>query len=171
MAWATTASASRSGRCPDVFIIDLVCHDGHLFEGWYDSRDAFDDARAGSALSCPSCGDTRIDLRPSFRGIVSRSRAPREPAETPAETATTQTTMTAPTMPLEVQRALSRLLKYVRANTEDAGAAFAARAIAMHSGEEEAKPIHGTSTPEENERLLEEGVPFVRIPIPDIDQN
>lgn len=156
-----------------MFIVDLVCHDGHLFEGWYDSKDAFDDARAGEALSCPSCGEKRVDLRPSFRGIVSRSRAPRQEPATPehAETALTTTTKATEAMPLEVQRALSQLLKYVRAHTEDAGSAFAQRAIAMHRGEEEATPIHGTSTPEENERLVDEGVPFARIPIPDVDQN
>jgi hypothetical protein len=76
-----------------------------------------------------------------------------------------------PTLPLELQRALSQLIKHVRAHTEDAGDAFAARALAMHKGEEEAAPIHGTSTPDERALLREEGVPFVALPIPEIDEN
>lgn len=74
-------------------------------------------------------------------------------------------------MPLEVQRALSQLLRAVRAHSKDVGESFATRALAMHHGEEDAHPIHGSATAEEQERLVEEGVPFASIPIPDIDQN
>lgn len=74
-------------------------------------------------------------------------------------------------MPLEVQQALSQLIKFVKAHTEDAGDAFATRALAMHKGHEPPAPIHGTTTPEEREHLLDEGVPFAAIPVPDIEQN
>jgi hypothetical protein len=76
-----------------------------------------------------------------------------------------------PAMPLEVQKALSALLRAVRTHTEDVGDAFAQTARAMARGDEEARPIHGSATPEERESLVEEGIAFVAIPIPEIDQN
>ena len=158
-----------------MFVVDLVCHDGHLFEGWYDSRDAFDDARAAASLSCPVCGVHDVEQRPSFRGIVSRSspqKTPPKKAATPTTTTTPEMTTTPPPpMPIELQRALSQIIKMVKANTEDAGAAFAARALAMHKGDEEPAAIHGTSTAEERALLVEEGVEFVGIPVPEIDEN
>lgn len=146
-----------------MFVVDLVCAGGHLFEGWYDSKDAFDEARASSLVTCPVCGDVHVEQRPSFRSIVKRG-AP----ETPAPRTPTQPP---PTLPIELQKALSQIIKIVKANTEDAGPDFAARALAMHKGDEEPAAIHGTSTPEERAVLEEEGVPFVGIPVPEIDEN
>ncbi len=151
-----------------MFIVDLICGAGHLFEGWYDNKDAFDDAREAAALSCPLCSDANVEQRPSFRGIVRRAPAPKRPADTPSAVSATPT----PTpLSLELQRKLSALLKLVKAHTQDAGDAFATRALAMHKGDAEPVPIHGTSTPEEQQTLRDEGVPFGLIPVPDIDQN
>lgn len=150
-----------------MFVVDLICADSHLFEGWYDNRDAFDEARDQHGLSCPICNTTDVELRPNFRGIVmgSASSARAMQAPTPTETPAP------PPMPLEVQRALSQLIKLVKANTEDAGERFAARALAMHKGDEAPAAIHGTSTPEERQQLQDEGVPFAALPVPEIDQN
>jgi len=145
-----------------MFVVDLVCAGGHLFEGWYDNRDAFAEARE-AGLCCPVCQNHDVDLRPNFRGVITRGAPPTSPP--------TPQPMPRPTMPLEVQKALSALIKQIRAHTEDAGDAFAARALAMHKGDEAPAPIHGTSTPEEREQLLDEGVPFVALPVPEIDEN
>ena len=147
-----------------MFVVDLVCADGHLFEGWYDNRDAFDEARQGG-LVCPVCHSGDVDLRPTFRGVLKRSPHTSPSVSSPSPPPSP------PILPLEFQRALSQLIKHVRAHTEDAGDAFAARALAMHKGEEEPAPIHGTSTPDERALLREEGVPFVALPIPEIDEN
>jgi hypothetical protein len=150
-----------------MFLVDLVCGDGHLFEGWYDNRLAFDEARHDGSLSCPVCQATDVEVRPSFRAVIgSRSSSAMVPATDEAPGLPE-----VPAMPMEVQKALSQLLKHVRAHTEDAGERFAERAIAMHRGDEAPAAIHGTSTPEERARLADEGVPFMAVPIPDIDQN
>ncbi|MDP2341424.1 MAG: DUF1178 family protein [Deltaproteobacteria bacterium] len=154
-----------------MFIVDLVCGDAHLFEGWYDNREAFDDARRTSSLTCPVCGDANVEQRPSFRGIVSRSPAAPAPMDPSSAEPTTTPPAPAAAVPLEVQRKLSALLKLIKSHTEDAGEQFASRALAMHKGDEEPTPIHGTSTTEEQQTLRDEGVPFGLIPVPDIDQN
>jgi hypothetical protein len=143
-----------------MFVVDLVCAGGHLFEGWYDNREAFTEAR-DAGLTCPVCQGGDVDIRPTFRGVITRS----------SSTPTTTTAAPAPPMPLEVQQALSKLIRHIRAHTEDAGDAFASRALAMHRGEEPTAPIHGTSTPEEREQLRDEGVPFLALPVPEIDEN
>jgi hypothetical protein len=154
-----------------VFVVDLLCDAGHLFEGWYDHSYEFAAAKEAGELSCPSCGSSRVEQRPSFKGIVVRHSAPhtREAPTAPPPTPATPSPPAA--LPLEVQKALSALLRVVRTHTEDVGDAFADTARAIRRGEQEARPIHGSATPEEHAALAEEGVPFVVIPIPDIDQN
>ncbi len=146
-----------------MFVVDLICSDGHLFEGWYDNRDAFDDAAAHRELTCPQCASTHIERRPAFRGLLRSSSSSSE--------ATTSSEMQTPAAPLDVQRALSQLIKLVKAHTENAGEHFAHRALAMHKGEEPPVPIHGTTTAAQRAQLLDEGVPFAAIPVPEIDQN
>jgi len=54
-------------------------------------------------------------------------------------------------------------------NFEDVGERFADVALKIHYGEEERRNIRGTTTPEEEENLREEGVPFVKVPLPKFD--
>ena len=149
-----------------MFVVDLECALGHTYEEWYENGEAFGHARDSGELACPACGSREVTQRLTFRGVMSARPAPRAPTR-PAAPASAGP----PAMPIEVQKALSALLKAVRTHTEDVGEAFADKAIAIHRGDEEARPIHGTSTPEDEERLVDEGVPFAKIPIPDIDQN
>jgi hypothetical protein len=105
-----------------------------------------------------------------------RERAPTAPAlarTTPptSSSSSSEPALPSPPLPMPVQKALSELLRVVRAHAEDVGDSFAATARAIHRGDEDARPIHGTATPDEHAELAEEGVPFVCIPIPDIDQN
>ncbi len=159
-----------------MFVVDLACAAGHLYEGWYDNAAAFEGARDGGELCCPTCGSGDVAQRPSFRGIATRGstapdKTPAPAPDAPRPAPDAQRPVPDATMPLEVQRALSRLLRAVRTHAEDVGDTFASRALAIHHGEEEARPIHGTSTAEEEQRLVDEGVPFAKIPVPDIDLN
>ena len=158
-----------------MFVVDLVCEAGHLFEGWYDHSHDFAAARDAGELSCPTCGSSSVQQRPSFKGIVMRERAPSTPRPPPPAPSTSPGSSSSPppppALPLPVQRALSELLRVVRAHAEDVGDSFADTARAIHRGEQEARPIHGQATAEEHAALADEGVPFVVLPIPDIDQN
>lgn len=156
-----------------MFIVDLECESGHAFEGWYDSAEELRALEARDEVTCPLC-DARAHRLPSASRIstattrgekraMTSTPAPRAPGPAPA----TPT----PDVPLEVQKALGKLVQHVRATHEDVGEEFATKALAIHKGEEEARPIRGTSTAEEEERLTEEGVPFAKLPIPDIENN
>ncbi|MBN2539607.1 MAG: DUF1178 family protein, partial [Deltaproteobacteria bacterium] len=51
----------------------------------------------------------------------------------------------------------------------DVGSKFAEVALKIHFGEEDSRNIKGTTTEREEAVLKEEGVPFVKIPIPKFD--
>jgi hypothetical protein len=63
------------------------------------------------------------------------------------------------------------VLSQVRRTHEYVGDAFSEKALAIHRGEDDARPIYGESTPDEEDELLREGVAFVKVPIPDIEKN
>jgi hypothetical protein len=60
--------------------------------------------------------------------------------------------------------ALKMLHHYIDKNFEDVGDKFAEVALKIHYGYEEKRNIKGTSTPQEEENLKEEGVQFIKIP-------
>lgn len=170
-----------------LFIVDLACDGGHHFEGWYADAQEYRDLAEGGEVTCPLCQSANVTRMPSATHIstaTSRGEKRRleEPKSAPAPlspmTQHTPIASAAPTtspapvpMPMEMQKALSRVLDHVRRTHEDAGAAFAEKAIRMHRGEEEERPIHGHTTPEDERRMNEEGVAYAKIPIPDIDKN
>jgi hypothetical protein len=49
------------------------------------------------------------------------------------------------------------------------GNKFAETALKIHYGDEEKRNIKGTSTPQEEENLKEEGVQFIKISLPKMD--
>ena len=65
--------------------------------------------------------------------------------------------------------ALKMLHQYIDKNFEDVGDKFAEVALKIHYGDEEKRNIKGTSTPQEEESLKEEGVKFIKVPLPKMD--
>jgi hypothetical protein len=144
---------SISGR-KVVIIYDLKCCDGHKFEGWFKDRGAFEEQKAQKIIACPVCGNTEAVLIPSsvaVRGRDSRSAA-----------ATTQNGQS----PL---KALREFQEYIDKNFDNVGDKFAEVAIRIHHGEEDRRNIRGTTTGSEEESLREEGVQFIKIPLPKFD--
>lgn len=154
-----------------MFIVDLSCAAGHRFEGWYDDAREYHALAASGEITCPLCGTAEVERLPSAtristtttRGEKTRAQATSAPAP-PAPASE-------PPMPLPVQKALAKMIEQVRRTHEFVGDQFAARAIAMHKGEEEPRPIHGQASPEDEERLDDEGVPYLKVPVPDIEKN
>lgn len=169
-----------------MFIVDLACDGGHEFEGWYDDAQEYRDLADKGEVTCPLCQSANVLRVPSATRIstaTSRGEKRRSEPEKPSTPATAKPAAplpqpapgvpakAPPPMPMEMQKALSQVLDHVRRTHEDAGPAFAEKAIRMHRGEEEERPIHGHTTPEDERRMNEEGVEYAKIPIPDIDKN
>ena len=138
-------------------VLNLQCAQGHGFEGWFASNDAFETQLVGGLVSCPICGDT---------GIVKLLTAPRlnlgnakPPMEAPAVPA-------APAVGHSPEARWMRAVREVMAKTEDVGERFVDEARKMHYGEAEERGIRGQATREEAQTLLDEGIAVFSLPIP-----
>jgi hypothetical protein len=62
------------------------------------------------------------------------------------------------------------MLDEVLAKTEDVGTQFPEEARRIFYKETASRPIRGQATKEEHEKLLEEGIPVARLPVPSRNQ-
>jgi len=130
---------------------DLQCTDGHTFEGWFEDRQAYIDQKKKGLITCPVCNDTSVDIVPSTFGI--KSGPPAIPKDLAAEKAT-------------LEKLGKEAVEFVKKNFDDVGADFAKEALKIHSGAAEPRNIRGVSTKEEEKTLKDEGIDFIKIPIP-----
>jgi hypothetical protein len=137
-----------------VIIFDLKCENGHKFDGWFKDRLAFDEQSSQNLVICPACNSPRVDIFPSSITIIGNdSRSANKPGE----------------KEISPGKALQVLQEYINKNFEDVGSEFAEVALKIHYGEEEKRNIKGTTTAQEEDNLKEEGVQFIKIPIPKMD--
>jgi hypothetical protein len=135
-------------------VYNLVCSQGHVFEGWFASAEACDDQQARGLLTCPVCGTHEVK-----RGLS----APRLNLAAGRGSHHGPATEVAPD-PKALAQALRALRQWV-SQADNVGTAFAAEALRMHRGEIPERAIRGQTTAEQRHELLEEGVPI--LPIPD----
>ena len=131
-----------------MIVYPLGCAEGHRFEGWYASPEAFECQRDAGHLECPSCGAREVRKLPSAPYVHTAAPAPAGPIVTPAARA----------------QALAELKALILAHTEDVGARFAQVARRMHQGDEDARSIRGRATREEAAELQDEGVSAIALP-------
>lgn len=150
----------------------LRCAQGHEFDGWFKDSSGFEAQAAGGLLVCPSCGDGHIGramMAPAVRTGERRNPepVPAPPANTPAHGAVAQVPpapAVAAKLPDHMRAVLQRLRAEVEKNCDDVGNRFADEALRIHRGETQARGIYGQATPEDAERLSDEGVEFARLP-------
>jgi len=137
-----------------VIIYDLKCEKGHAFEGWFKDRQAWVLQNSQKLVSCPVCNSTNVEIVPSSISIMGRNSR---------ITGNIQEKEVSPVQALQVLR------QYIDKNFEDVGNKFAEVALKMHCGDEEKRNIKGTTTPQEENNLKEEGVQFIKIPLLKMD--
>ncbi|WP_434288574.1 DUF1178 family protein [Celeribacter sp. SCSIO 80788] len=141
----------------------LKCAEGHQFESWFRSADAFDTLRTSGQVSCPVCGATDVEkaiMAP--RVSTSRSRADAPAQGTPP--ATPAPDMSPPPSPEQIEQAVAKLRAEVEANSDYVGVEFAAEARKIHEGEAPARAIYGEAKLDEAKALIEDGVPVLPLP-------
>lgn len=141
---------------PDIrmIIFDLICNNGHRFEGWFLSADSFDAQLAKGLVSCPGCGSVDI------RRIPSAIHLTKVPESAPFRVGAT---MADPRS--ELLDACRKLVTAIMANSEDVGAEFANEARKIHYLEAPERSIHGQASEKEFESLREEGIEVLRLPM------
>ena len=137
-----------------MIIYDLKCEKGHAFEGWFKDRETWVLQNSKKLVSCPVCNSSNIEIIPSSITIMGKD---------------SRTENKSHNKEISPAAAMNMLHKYIDKNFEDVGDKFAEIALKIHYGDEEKRNIKGTSTPQEEENLKEEGVQFVKIPLLKMD--
>jgi hypothetical protein len=139
-----------------MIVYDLLCTNGHAFEGWFASGAEFDRQNAAQLVACPVCEGIDITRRPSARVHIGKAQkaTPRSP-----------TASTAPHDAIAgVSPELLAKLREVVRNTEDVGERFPEEARKIHYDEAPPRSIRGQASREEAEALAEEGIDFSQLP-------
>lgn len=145
-------------------VLDLQCAHQHVFEGWFGSEDDFASQLERGLVSCPLCGDQRIEKKLSAPRLNLRAAHREEQAPAPVH-AVPMSNHPAHAELAALQARMLRAMREIVANTEDVGERFAEQARAMHHGEIERRNIRGNATPEVALELIEEGVEVVPLPL------
>lgn len=130
---------------------DLQCSNGHTFEGWFDDREAFEEQRKQGLVSCPICDDPGVFI------VLSTFAIPK--AQLPAKQDNLRQ--------LAVGDISRKIAEFLENNFDDVGTEFTREALKIHYGVVEPRNIRGVSSAEEEKLLEKEGVPLLKIPLPD----
>ncbi|HEX9859076.1 MAG TPA: DUF1178 family protein [Paracoccaceae bacterium] len=134
----------------------LKCAQGHGFESWFPSADAFDGLAARGLVTCPVCGATEVEK--SLMAPALRATRKGDPAAPAAEGGPLSTPATA------TELALAALKREIEKNSEYVGMNFATEARRIHAGNAPERAIHGEAKADEARRLIEDGVPVAPLP-------
>jgi hypothetical protein len=137
---------------------DLACDQGHAFEGWFQNLHAFEEQLAASQIHCPLCDSVRITKKLS--AVAVHTSKGHTPHAQPAPTAAPEVS------PRAIVQAFAQ---FVETHFEDVGERFADEARKIHDEEAPARSIRGSTTPEEEQSLREEGVEFIKLALPKYD--
>ena len=125
---------------------DLICSKGHKFECWFKDAASYEEQKNAGILTCPYCNDAHVEKTLSSFAIKKSDEKRRE-GVTPLE-------------------ALRLVHDYLDKNFEDVGHEFAKEALKIHYGMSEERNIKGQATPDQEKLLQEEGVKFLKVPLP-----
>ncbi|HEU0257834.1 MAG TPA: DUF1178 family protein [Burkholderiales bacterium] len=147
-----------------MIVFDLLCAEGHRFEGWFGSTEDFTAQKARSQLACPSCGSSRIERVPSASRFNLGAPEPKAPA---APAVAKRTPEMEGKDPFAIAQMLySRMLDDLLSKSEDVGREFPAEARRIYYQETSARAIRGQATQQEHQELVDEGIPVARLPVP-----
>jgi len=151
----------------------LACAKGHAFESWFSNSAAFDKQAKRGLVSCPICGDSKVEkaiMAPQLSGTRKRGAAKAPVAEAPAGAAPAADESKAPVAMIspqeqEVRAKLKELRDHLTKNADYVGQKFPEEARKMHYGEIDHRSIYGEASPKEAKELHDEGIEFHPLPV------
>ncbi len=167
-----------------MIVFDLICgsqvcsSQGHVFEGWFASSEEFAAQKQTGLLCCPVCGDSDIRkavMAPNvgakgnqaLASAPAASEAEESPAAPAAESAVA--VQNVPEITQKMQDMIGELAKAQSQMLEKStwvGTDFASKARDIHYGESDPELIHGQTSEEEAQDLLDEGISVAPLPLP-----
>lgn len=128
----------------------LKCADGHAFDSWFASADAYDSLLASGHIACAQCGTSQVGkaiMAPRVR--TDRPSRPAQPSPNTGEGA---------------QAEMARMRAQVEQNATYVGRDFARSARDMYLGDVPQRAIWGEASLHEAKSLIEDGVPVAPLP-------
>ncbi len=144
---------------------DLICEQGHEFDGWFSNSAAFDKQARKGLVACVHCGSTNIEKQMMAPGIPVKSNRRSEAPAKPVLATTLDPRQQ------KIAQLMRELRKAVEENAEYVGDSFAEEARKIHYEEDEKRGIYGETTAEDAEDLIEEGIEIHPLPILPEDGN
>jgi hypothetical protein len=141
---------------------DLVCADGHEFDGWFSNSAAFDEQVRKGLVTCVHCGSAKIEKQLMAPGISVKGNRKAEPADNKAKP------MLAGAFDPRQQKLIQMMRevrKTVEENAEYVGNRFAEEARKIHYEEAEKRGIYGETTRDDAAALIEEGIEIHPLPV------
>ena len=135
-----------------MIVYDLQCVNGHHFEGWFEDEKTYKEQDRKDLIACPLCHVSAVTRIPSTFGMKSTAPLPAGSPPVPTDS--------------ELAEYGRRMTDFIKKNFDNVGCDFTKEALKIHYGVGEPRNIRGTSTPDEEKMLKEEGIDFIKIPIP-----
>ena len=129
----------------------LKCGDGHQFESWFQSSDAYTKLIKAGQLNCAVCGSDKIE-----KSLMS----PR--VNVPAKGEDAAPSLRKPMS--EMEAAVQKFREHVEANSEDVGEKFVDEVRAMHYGDAPERSVIGEAKTSDAKELISEGIPVAPLP-------
>ncbi|NOD62638.1 MULTISPECIES: DUF1178 family protein [unclassified Ruegeria] len=138
----------------------LKCSEGHTFDSWFQSAEAYDKLAAAGMVTCAVCGCERVEkaiMTPRVRPARNAQPKLQQPpsAEEKIDVATPSP---------EIEKVLAEMRRHVEENSDYVGKDFASEARKIHLGEAPDRAIYGEAKPDEAKSLIEDGVPVAPLP-------
>jgi hypothetical protein len=152
----------------------LVCAKGHSFESWFQNSAAYDKQAKQKLVTCPACGTAKVEkeiMSPRIAGSRKRDAALPPPSETGGEPGEKTPVAMASPQERELRKKLKELREHLTKNADYVGPKFPEEARKMHYGEIDHRSIYGEASPDDAQKLHEEGIEFHPLPVLPDDRN
>ena len=139
---------------------DLMCDQGHAFDGWFPSSAAYDVQAGQGLVTCSVCGSVKVEKQLMVPGIPTKGNR---------KDSTAQKMVAGPVDPRAamMMKMMREMRKQVEKNAEYVGGKFAEEARKIHYEEAEKRGIYGEATADDAKALVDEGIevhPLPRLP-------
>jgi hypothetical protein len=154
----------------------LVCDNGHEFESWFADSAGYDKQLKKKLVACPVCDSSKVEKAIMAPRLGSGTRKRERAIEAPAPAVPAPAPAAAPVAMVsphekEFRAKLKELRDHLIKNSDNVGPRFPEEARKMHYGEAEHRSIYGEASPDEAEKMLEEGIEFHPLPVLPEDRN
>ena len=136
-----------------MILFDLKCDRNHKFEGWFASSSNYEDQLKNKLIVCPYCNSTKIEKSLMAPNISTKGLSKKNNKDNNKVISQQK-----------LVNQIKKFKKFIEKNTDNVGKNFAEEARKTYYGETKSRPIRGESTENEAQKLVEEGIPFSKLP-------